>query len=131
MGTSATIARKNTDGTITAIRCNYDGYVEHVGVLLARHYTTPEAIGGLFKLLEIRSLDETPETTEAYGRDFRTVSFYPKAYDGIVQLRRSFCADFGASYLYYHDGDKWLVCQSDRNSLFKELDEVIAGIINK
>jgi hypothetical protein len=130
MGTSATIARKNPDGTITAIRCNYDGYVEHVGVLLARHYATPEAIGELFKILEIRSLDETPETTEAYGRDFRAVSFHPKTYADALLLRHLFCADFGASYLYYHDGDKWLVCRSDKNSLFKNLDEVIAGKIN-
>jgi hypothetical protein len=92
MGTSATIARKNADGTITAIRCNYDGYVEHVGVLLARHYATPEAINGLFKLLEIRSLDETPETTEAYGRDFRTVSFYPKTYADALLLSMA-CKD--------------------------------------
>ena len=40
MGTRSTIAIKNQDGSVTGIYCHWDGYVDHVGVMLKEHYNT-------------------------------------------------------------------------------------------
>ena len=38
MSTRACIGCKSEHGKIAYVRCRYDGYLEHVGMLLAEHY---------------------------------------------------------------------------------------------
>ena len=38
MGTRSNIAYKKEDGSIVSSYCHYDGYVEHNGVMLLKHY---------------------------------------------------------------------------------------------
>ena len=38
MGTRSNIAYKKEDGSIVSSYCHYDGYIEHNGVMLLKHY---------------------------------------------------------------------------------------------
>ena len=50
MGTRSTIALEFADGTVEQVYCHWDGYLEHNGQLLARHYMDP------FKVKELLAL---------------------------------------------------------------------------
>ena len=84
MGTPCFIAKEIGDNQYRTIYCNFDGYLEHVGVKLARHYNTEEMVDQLLDLGDISCLYEQiapdPDTphnefhqqkgvTLAYGRD--------------------------------------------------------------
>lgn len=60
MSTPSTIARKNEDGTLTAINCNYDGYPSSVGTLLEERYSDPAKVDALIKMGDIWSLGNEP-----------------------------------------------------------------------
>lgn len=84
MGTPCFIAKEIGENQYRTIYCNFDGYLEHVGVKLARHYNTEEMVDKLLELGDISCLYEnlTPDpnkphdelhqqkgVTLAYGRD--------------------------------------------------------------
>ena len=48
MGTPALIGIIEPDKTITAVRCNYDGYVSHAGKMLVENFDTEEKVRELF-----------------------------------------------------------------------------------
>ena len=56
MATRSTIGVLNTDGSVTAVYCHWDGYPEHNGKLLIENYTTENAVRGLIELGSISSL---------------------------------------------------------------------------
>lgn len=60
MGTPCMIGKRNQDGTITAIYCNFDGYPTGVGLTLAAHYTDPMKVDRLLELGDIWSLGNEP-----------------------------------------------------------------------
>lgn len=47
MGTRSTIAMEFPNGTVEQIYCHYDGYLDHNGRILAKHYTAVAKIAGL------------------------------------------------------------------------------------
>lgn len=57
MSTRSAIIVKKPEGA-TGIHCHFDGYPEHVGAILEKHYNTPEkadelvALGDIFSLFE-------------------------------------------------------------------------------
>ena len=55
MATRSTIARMVGD-SIQSIYCHWDGYPEHVGNILAEHYTSPNNIDMLFALGDLSVL---------------------------------------------------------------------------
>lgn len=59
-----------TDGKIVAIYCHWDGYIEHNGEILYRHYQTPEKILALIALGDLSSLGA--EIGEKHDFDSRT-----------------------------------------------------------
>tara|TARA_R110002020_G_scaffold323199_3_gene538982 strand:- start:629 stop:1027 length:399 start_codon:yes stop_codon:yes gene_type:complete len=82
MSTSCRIGIENKDGTISAIRCHADGYVEHTGRRLLQHYTDADKVQRLIALGDISELGERVDpigphswnakesgTTVAYCRD--------------------------------------------------------------
>lgn len=96
MGTRSTIAVKLGNGQFASIYCHYDGYVDHNGQLLQKHYQDEESVKNLIALGDISVLGKRvnpigehsfsePEdgTTVAYGRDRgesdteATISDYP------------------------------------------------------
>lgn len=56
MATRSSIARKNEDGTVTAIYCHWDGYPSNNGYLLENYYKVPMKLDTLLSLGDISSL---------------------------------------------------------------------------
>jgi hypothetical protein len=65
MATRSKIAIENQDGTVTAIYCHWDGYVDGVGKTLFENYDR-EKLEQLIELGDISSLGETLDETVAY-----------------------------------------------------------------
>lgn len=77
MSTRSTIGRLNDDGTVTAIYCHFDGYLEHVGATLYSYYQDSEKITTLLNLGDVSSLKE--EIGEPHDFDERFSSQDPRA----------------------------------------------------
>jgi hypothetical protein len=56
MGTRSSIARKNEDGTVTAIYCHWDGYPSNNGRILENYYKVPLKLDTLLSLGDVSSL---------------------------------------------------------------------------
>ena len=63
MGTRSTIALEFADGTVQQIYCHWDGYLEHNGQILQKHYSDPFKVRDLINLGGFSSLDKTVEET--------------------------------------------------------------------
>jgi hypothetical protein len=59
MGTTATIAIKQADGDILLIDLQQDGYPEHAGAVLQKHYNTTEKIEELLSIGMLKWLGAT------------------------------------------------------------------------
>lgn len=82
MATRSTITARLSDGRFATIYCHFDGYPEHNGRILFRHYHTQESIDKLIDLGDLSQLAESTDCPEdhsfgspedgfcvAYGRD--------------------------------------------------------------
>ena len=65
MGTRSTIALEFADGTVEQVYCHWDGYLEHNGQILAKHYMDPFKVRDLIALGSFSSLDTTVEATKS------------------------------------------------------------------
>jgi hypothetical protein len=117
MATRSNIAYKTAEGKIRSIYCHWDGYPEHNGEMLRRHYTTTEKVAALIELGSLSSL--RPELGEqqdfdnrdtqkedwclAYHRD-RGEELHISEYDDIP----SWIEDM-EEYAYLWNGQDWLV----------------------
>jgi hypothetical protein len=72
MGTRSTIAMEFADGTVEQVYCHWDGYLEHNGQILARHYMDPFKVKELLALGCFSSLGadvaESKETAYHFAR---------------------------------------------------------------
>ena len=72
MGTRSTIAMEFADGTVEQVYCHWDGYLEHNGQILARHYMDPFKVKELLALGGFSSLGadvaESKETAYHFAR---------------------------------------------------------------
>ena len=59
MSTRPRIGIQNLNGTITAVYCHYDGYVDHHGPILTEAYSTTEKVQELLGYGSISILDHT------------------------------------------------------------------------
>ena len=80
MGTRSTIALEFADKSVEQVYCHWDGYLEHNGKILAKHYMDPFNVKELVALGGFSSLDPTVEGTAvtAYtqrGEDIRIEKF--------------------------------------------------------
>jgi hypothetical protein len=64
MGTRSTIALEFADGTVQAVYCHWDGYLEHNGQILLKHYSDPFKLRDLIDLGGFSSLCATVEETK-------------------------------------------------------------------
>lgn len=122
MSTHSFIGKENTDGSIRAIYCHFDGYPEHVGNVLKEHYTAGEKVDELLDLGDLSYLapyvepqPELPHSFDgnhqrdvclAYGRDRGEKGVEAKNYKN----RRDFInggSHMGASYWYLHHNGTW------------------------
>ena len=107
MATRSNIAIENQDGSVSAIYCHFDGYIDGVGKILQENYNTREKMEQLIALGDISSLGETIEETVAYHRDrgeelqepmqHKTVPLYFE--DQNSDIEYSYCFTLGGQFL--------------------------------
>jgi hypothetical protein len=124
MGTRSTIALEFADGTVEQVYCHWDGYLEHNGQILAKHYMDPFKVRDLIALGGFSSLDTTVEATKstAYtqrGEDLDINKF--KDYEDYVANHQYEEYD----YILRNDNGVavWFVC--DHDGAYVELTQAI------
>jgi hypothetical protein len=117
MATRGTIAKLNTDGTVTSIYVHWDSYPLGVGAMLAEHYTDSDKVDQLLALGDISTLEPeigeqhdfdnpTDGWTLSYGRDRGETGIYALPHmdvDGWKAVRN----DSGCEYGYLWNGVWW------------------------
>lgn len=114
MATRSRIGIKNQDGTVTSIYCHWDGYLEHVGEILAKHYRDENKVRALMVLGNASSLGESIEQPEGhtfgkptegctvfYGRD------RGESDQHAVTHSMALWPDYGQEFEYLFEGGVW------------------------
>ena len=118
MGTRSSIGRVMSNGKIAYVECRFDGYLSHVGVLLAKHYNTLDKALELLLGGDIVSLREDLEHTEresslGYDNLEDRVECEVKEADWIGD----YLLNANGEYKYLFDKGRWYVvyglCESD------------------
>ena len=68
MGTRSTIALEFADKSVEQVYCHWDGYLEHNGQILQKHYSDPFVLQKLIDLGDMSSLGERIGTQHAFER---------------------------------------------------------------
>ena len=109
MSTNAAIGMKMADGSVRAVRLNWDGYVGHAGAILGGWYKTADQVEALLALGELSEINETPETCVAYHRDMQEKFRPPVRFETVDEYRYRGKGQLAAQYLYLYDDGKWRV----------------------
>src|SRR5574344_870163 len=113
MGTPCAIGMKMADGSVRAIRCNYDGYVAGAGVILGGWYTDAAKVEAMLALGELSQLAaepaEEPADCIAYHRDRHEPMRPAKRFTSIKEYQRNAKGEMSADYLYLYDSGRWSV----------------------
>ena len=123
MATRSRIAMETENGKAISIYCHNDGYVEHNGALLQKHYGDPEKVKALMELGDISSLKQEVEPTGphsfrepqpgvviAYGRDRGEKDVDARYHGSVADFFNGDIEEFG--YLFTAEGE-WLVKSSN------------------
>ena len=130
MSTRCFIGTRNNDGTIHAIYCHFDGYIECVGETLFKHYQDPDKIRKLINGGDISMLDERIDApkghsfespvkgcTVFYGRDRGVEGTEAKIFVSTGNFVRA-AMNSWAEFTYLYQCDEWTVLED-----FKSLEE--------
>ena len=109
MSTSAAIGVRQPDGTVRAIRLNWDGYVAHAGAILGGWYKTAEAVNDLIALGDLSEIKETVESCVAYHRDRGEQYRLPRTFASVEDYQYCGMGQMNANYLYIFDDGVWHV----------------------
>ena len=109
MGTSCTIGKKMEDGSVKAVRCNYDGYVAGAGAILGGWYADAAKVDDLLALGELSQLAGELADCVAYHRDRREPMRPAKRFASVEDYQRTAKGKMSADYLYLYDGGEWRV----------------------
>jgi len=143
MATRSAIGFVEYDGSITAIYCHWDGYLEGVGNTLLKHYNNTYKVLDLLELGDISSLGEelgvkhpfschmtnlSPQAyddaygkmTTAYGRD-RGENCPAKDFADATAFRSNYT---DCDFFYLYDGKEWTYAERGR-PYFKPLPILI------
>jgi len=143
MSTHAAIGVKNSDGTIRAVYCHHDGYIDYVGVTLNGFYKTPlmaEALIGLGYLSSLgkkiatepgMNIRQADDVTVAYHRDMHERLKPAVTFRDEMDYARRGRQCFGADYLYLFDGTQWTVFESGASDGFIDLALAIGAKANQ
>ena len=107
MGTRACIGYRGENGKIAYVVCRFDGYLEHVGMLLVERYNNIEKVLELLRGGDIVSLREDLEHTQRENpKNFKDPS------DCEVKIAEGVCdylLNRDGDYKYIFDGGRWYV----------------------
>ena len=121
MATRSTIGIiDNRTGVVTSIYCHWDGYPEHNGEILVKHWSDPAKIWALIDLGALSSLGEeigekhdfntnSQSYCTAYGRDRgEEIDAVPEVYETLEDFLH-----MGQEYNYLWDGVRWNCFKGD------------------
>ena len=97
MGTRSTIALEFADGTVQSVYCHWDGYLEHNGQILLKHYSDPFKLRDLIDLGGFSSLEATVEGTAATAYTQRGEDLSIEKYKDIQDY---YANNYGEEYDY-------------------------------
>jgi hypothetical protein len=111
MGTRSSIGIKSEDGTVKAIYCHWDGYLEGVGAGLVENYNSKAQAEALIALGGFSSLMETLEETKAgaYGTD----SDKARTFESVTDWVQNFNSGEEYFYLWNYEGAGWTYNNGD------------------
>lgn len=122
MSTRSSIAIKNKDGSISAVYCHWDGYLENNGILLFEYYNTEEKVRELLSFGDISSLAVSIEKCEFYHRDRGEELRKPENIKNIRNFVKLF-SDAWCEYFYLFDNGVWYVNTSRLKPVFVPLSD--------
>ena len=125
MSTSAAIGMKLADGSVKAIRVNWDGYPGYTGAVIGGWYKTAERVEALLALGELSEIKETPETCVAYHRDMGEEYRASFTFETVDEYQYCGKGRLAAEYLYLFDNGKWSVYGLYNDPNWNELNVVI------
>ena len=114
MATRSTIGIENEDGTIDAIYCHWDGYLEGVGKILKESYNSEQKIRELLSYGNVSSLDDNVKSTIFYERDRQETD--QKSTKIETQNQRK---NFNEEYNYVWIKGEWFYSKRDDSELKK------------
>lgn len=139
MGTNAAIGilSENEQISIDSIYCHYDGYLDHTGKTLLKHYNTPALVRELVALGDISGLGNkvgekhdfgAPPQTEwctAYHRDRNEPwdSVGTATSGSIQEFLEFYSVEY--FYLFVEKENRWYVKVRDVVGVFEPLAEII------
>jgi hypothetical protein len=100
MGTPCAIGKKMEDGSVKAVRCNYDGYVAGAGAILGGWYGDAAKVEDLLALGELSQLGEEPASCVAYHRDRHEPMRPAKRFASVEEYQRTAKGEMSVDYLY-------------------------------
>lgn len=146
MATRSIIAILNNDGTITAISCHWDGYLEWSGQILSDYYQYQLKVKELIRGGNLSSLRQKiePNGEHTFENPQNDVCIYyhrdrgenweinkPKNYNGLDELWDMFW-DSDKEFLYIYIGDDWYYAHySDRKCSLKHLKTKIKSLVEE
>jgi len=114
MGTRSTIGVRSEDGTVKAIYCHWDGYLEGVGAGLSQNYNSKTQAEELIALGGFSSLMDTLEETKAGA--YNTPSDSARTFESVTDWVQNFNA--GEEYFYLWNPDLGCWTYSDGEKMF-------------
>lgn len=128
MSTRALIGVLNEDDKVTFIYSHWDGYIEHVGTILAKHYRNIEKVQALMNEGDVSTLGEsigvkhdfanyTRGQCNFYGRDRGETDIEAKTASSVATFKDEM-GHWNAEYLYLYKSAKWLVYAPEFGSEF-------------
>ncbi len=136
MATRSNIGILNQDGTVNYIYCHFDGYPEHNGSILNKHYTTEGKVRMLLELGDISILGENiGEKQNFYDRVKGTCLSYSRDRgESGTEARTCSYADYTKEYFeeyvyLFTPGERWKMRAYGAN-YWTELNSVLEQIEN-
>ncbi len=109
MGTPCAIGMKMEDGSVKAVRCNWDGYVAGAGAILGGWFADAAKVEALLALGNLSELAPELDTCVAYHRDRHEPMRPARRFADVDEYRRLGEAEMAADYLYLYEDGGWRV----------------------
>lgn len=107
MSTHSYIAVENKNGTIDAVYCHFDGYIEGgVGETLFTHYNERKLVKQLISHGEMSALGDTIDDTDFYHSDYHGQPLVINHYENKDDFKNDSSVDY--KYLFTLDNE-WVV----------------------
>lgn len=117
MSTWCAIGLKEQDGSVTAIRCFYDGYPAGVGRTLSTSYNEEKKIRRLLEFRDINTLKENVEDCDELDPPVLSSIHFSNVDDYRIHGFKAFYAE----YLYLYEESQWVYCEGTQNQTFRPL----------